>query len=95
VKVVVSPEAAERLEAQVRYIRDQHAPEAAERLHKRVLAFLEKQLTRFPRSGRNIDASSLWEVWIPKTRLIVWYEIREDHVAIVSIWHAAQDRNNA
>lgn len=93
-KIVITPEAAFRLETQVEYIREQHAPAAAERLRIRVLKFIEQHLARFPRAGRLIESqgTGLWEMWIPKTRLVVWYQISDDTVAIVSVWHAAQDR---
>lgn len=89
--VLFSPESLDRLEAQLQYIRDQFAEEAAERLRKRVLSFVDRRLALFPRSGRKID-NELWEVWIPRTKLVLWYEIHEEQLVIVSVWHSAQDR---
>lgn len=94
-KVRFTTEAAGTLEAQVQYIREQHAPAAAERLHQRVVSFLEKHVSRLPRAGRRMerDGLEIWEMWVPRTKLILWYEIREDHVLVVSVWHAARDRS--
>ena len=65
-KVILSPEAAERLEAQIAYLRDVGATDAAERLHARVLSFLVNHLARFPRTGRCLVDRDLWEMWISK-----------------------------
>ena len=91
-KIIVTREAAERLLSQVHYIRDQHAPAAAERLYDRVHQFLDLHLSHFPRLGRKLPDREIWEVRIPKTKLIAWYRIHEDYVAVLTFWHSAQDR---
>ena len=91
-KIVFSPEAVERLEGHVRYIRDAHAPAAADRLRERVLVFIENFLAVYPRTGRKLEQYDLWEIWIPKTKLLLWYQIEGGEVVIISVWHAAQDR---
>ena len=90
-KIVLSPEAVERLEDQVRYIAT-NAPRAAEHLRLRVLDFLENHLAYFPRTGHRLAREDLWEAWIPGTKLVVWYQVTDDRVVIVSVWHTAQDR---
>jgi plasmid stabilization system protein ParE len=62
------------------------------RLRARVIDFVAKHLANFPRSGRQLTEHDLWEIWIPKTRLVLWYQIKSDLVVIVSVWHSAQDR---
>jgi plasmid stabilization system protein ParE len=69
-KVILSPEAAERLEAQIAYQREAGAEDAAERLRIRVVAFLSNHLAHFPRTGRRLRDRGLWEIWIPRTRLV-------------------------
>ncbi len=46
-KVVLSPEAATRLESQIAYLRDVGAEVAAERLRARVMTFLSKHIAPF------------------------------------------------
>ena len=76
-KVVLSPEAADRLESQIAYLRDVGAGAAAERLRTRIMTFLSKHIAHFPRTGRWLDDRDLWEMWIPRTRIVLWYRIRE------------------
>jgi|SoiMethySBSTD1v2_1073268.scaffolds.fasta_scaffold46547_4 plasmid stabilization system protein ParE len=50
--VVLSPEAVERLEEQIAYLRDVGAVAAAERLRTRVMQFLSRHLAKYPRTER-------------------------------------------
>ena len=93
--VVLSPEAAERLEAQIAYLRDVGAVAAAERLRTRVMQFLSRHLANYPRTGRWLKERDLWEMWIPRTRLVVWYRIESERILIVTVWHTSQDRSAA
>ena len=63
-KVVVSPEAADRLEAQIAFLRNAGAADAAEWLRVRVMGFLSNHLAHFPRTGRRLGDRDLWEVWV-------------------------------
>ena len=91
--VVLSAEAAEQLEAQVRNLRNANALKAAADLSRRVMAVLIWHLAEFPRTGRHLPRLDLWETWIPGTKLIEWYRIETDHRAIATVWHASQDRS--
>jgi plasmid stabilization system protein ParE len=91
-EVVLTPEAVERLELQIAFLRDQGAQGAAERLRVRVTGFLSNHLARFPRTGRRLEGRELWEMWIPRTRLVVWYKIGHERIEIATVWHASQDR---
>ena len=93
--VVLSPEAVERLEAQIAYLRDVGAVAAAERLRTRVMQFLSRHLANYPRTGRRLKERDLWEMWIPRTRLVVWYRIESERILIVTVWHTSQDRSAA
>jgi plasmid stabilization system protein ParE len=93
--VILAPEAAERLEEQIAYLRDVGAEAAAERLRARVLSFLLNHLARFPRTGRRVKGRDLWEMWIPRTRLVLWYRIEADRIEIATVWHTSQDRRSA
>ena len=94
-KVVLSPEAVERLEAQIAFLRDAEAVAAAERLRARVMGFLANHLAHFPRTGRSLKDRDLWEIWIPRTRLVLWYRIEHERILIVTVWHTSQDRSAA
>ena len=94
-KIVFTAEATTRLEAQVAYLRDAHAPAAAERLKTRIVDFVVKHLAHFPRTGHELSKDGLWEILIPKTPLLLWYQIHENTVVIVSVWHGAQDRKRS
>ena len=89
--VILSREAAEQLDAQLRYLRSKGANQAANEFGRRVMQFLTRHLAEFPRSGRHLADRDLWETWIPRTRLILWYRIEPDHVAVATVWHSAQD----
>ena len=91
-KVVLSLEAAEHLEAQIRYLRSAGADAAAERLRDRVMNFLANYLAHVPRTGRRLKDRDLWEIWIPRTRLVLWYRIESERVVIATVWHTSQDR---
>ena len=93
--VVLSPEAVERLEEQIAYLRDVGAVAAAERLRTRVMQFLSRHLAKYPRTGRRLRERDLWEMWIPRTRLVVWYRIESERVLVVTVWHTSQDRSAA
>jgi plasmid stabilization system protein ParE len=92
-KVVLSPEAVERLEAQIEYLRSVGAADAAERLRLRVMGFLSKHLANYPRTGRRLKDRDLWEIWIPRTRLVLWYRIEQERIVIATVWHTSQDRS--
>ncbi len=94
-KVVLSPEAGKRLEFQIAYLRDVGAEVAAERLRVRVMTFLSNHIAPFPRTGRWPDDRNLWEMWIPRTRIVLWYRIEREHIEIVTVWHTAQNRSAA
>jgi plasmid stabilization system protein ParE len=92
-RIVLSPEAAERLEAQITFLRDAEAIDAAEWLRTRVTDFLSNYLADYPRTGRRINNRDLWEIWVPRTRLVLWYRIEHERIVVATVWHASQDRS--
>jgi plasmid stabilization system protein ParE len=94
-KFVLAPEAVKQLESQIGYLRDVGAEHAAEWLRVRVTAFLSEHLVRYPRTGRPLGDRDLWETWIPRTRLVVWYRIEDEQILVVTVWHTSQDRSVA
>jgi plasmid stabilization system protein ParE len=71
------------------------SPEAAERLRIRAMDFLSNHLAHAPRAGRRLEERDLWETWIPRTRLVLWYRIEHERILIVTVWHTSQDRSAA
>lgn len=91
-RLVLSTEAAASLEHQVSWVRGAISPASADRLRERVLKFLAGHLLAFPRTGHELGQRELWEIWIPGTRLVVWYRLSADEVQVAAVWHASQDR---
>lgn len=91
--IVIAPRARRDLSIQFAYLVDQGAAAAARRLERRLTSFLTKTVARYPRAGTFIAHRDLWETWVPRTRLVVWYRFTSDELQIVRVWHAAQDRN--
>jgi plasmid stabilization system protein ParE len=92
---VLDPEAQANLANQIDYLNDRGAFDAADRLATRLEAFLANFLCSHPATGRYIPERDLWEVWIPRTRLVLWYRFTDNHLQVVRIWHTAQDRQGA
>ena len=92
-KIVIAPSARRDRAHQWGYLIEQGAARAAVRLERRLTAFLTNTLAAYPRTGTYIGVRDLWETWVPKTRLVVWYRFTADELQIVRVWHTAQDRH--
>ena len=79
---------------QIDYLISRHALAAATALNARVHAFIRDTLCHHPGIGRHLTERGLWETWIPRTRIVVWYTFTEDELVIIALWHTAQDRKN-
>lgn len=89
---VLDRQAEADLQAQFHYLIEHGAVDAAERLSARIKAFLGDYLTAYPATGIFLDHRGLWETWVPRTRLVVWYRFTDTEVQVARFWHAAQDR---
>jgi plasmid stabilization system protein ParE len=85
-------EAEARLEDQIKYLIEQDARQAAKVLLERVTAFIERTLCARPAIGRYLPDRQVYEFWIPRTRLVLWYRYDDTTVTIISVWHTAQNR---
>ena len=74
---VLDRQAEADLQGQLDYLIERGAVSAAERLLERVRTFLRDFLTVYPRTGRFLDHRGLWETWIPRTRLVLWYRFTD------------------
>ena len=77
---------------QLGFLIDNGAASAARRLEERVSEFLELTLAIHPRIWTFVGHRELWEIWVPGTRLVLWYRFESDELQVVRVWHAAQDR---
>lgn len=80
---------------QIDYLIDQGAADAAARLLVRVESYVRSFLCVYPGAGRVVGHRGLWETWVSRTRLVIWYRFDDDSVEIVRVWHAARDRSAA
>jgi plasmid stabilization system protein ParE len=87
-----APHAEHDLQSQIDYLSDQGAHAAADRLLMRVQDFIAQFLTQHPKAGVFLAHRDLWETWVPRTRLVLWYRFTDDALQIVRIWHVAQNR---
>ncbi len=91
-RIVVSPRARRDLANQLGYLVDQGAVAAARRLERRLSQFIESTIANAPRTGSYIAERDLWETWVPRTKIVIWYRFKSDELQIVQIWHTSQNR---
>jgi plasmid stabilization system protein ParE len=92
-KIVLAPQAREEFRSQLLYLRDHAGAKTARRLKVRIMTFLNHTLAAYPRIGTAVGHRGLYEVWVPKTRIVVWYRIAGETIQVARFWHAAQDRS--
>ena len=92
-RIVFDTEAERELSNQLDYLISHHAINAAHDLVERARLFLVNHLARLPATGRRLDYRGLWECWIPRTKLVLWYRFTDTELQIVHVWHASQDRD--
>jgi plasmid stabilization system protein ParE len=92
---VLDREAEADLRAQVDYLIDRGAVDATERLAERVMSFLRDFLSVYPATGVFLAHRGLWETWIPRTRVVLWYRFSDTELQVARIWHTSQDRRSA
>ena len=94
-RIVTTKEAETCLANQLDHLIDHHAPATAEKLKERFDSYLVNHVAAFPRTGRYLAQRDLWETWIPRTRLVIWYRFNNEELVILSVWHTSQDRDTA
>jgi toxin ParE1/3/4 len=82
-------EAAAELDHLLAYIADQDYMAAA-LVAGRVLK-AEESIASFPKAGRHDAATDTYDRFIPRTRIILTYAIREDAIWVLSVWHTSRD----
>lgn len=91
-RVVLSAEATSSLNKQIDFLLERHVGDAARTLRNRLFVFLQNTLAVYPASGRHISQRDVWETWVPRTRLVIWYRFSDEALFVIAIWHSAQDR---
>lgn len=91
-RIVIAPRAQRELANQLGYLVDRGAIVPARRLEERLTNFFENTLSQYPRTGAYLAHRELWEAWVPRTRIVVWYRVSDDELQIVRVWHTSQDR---
>ena len=51
----------------------------------------EESIRRFPNAARHDAETDTYDRYIPKTRIILTYAVRDDAVWIVTVWHTSRD----
>ncbi len=92
---VLDRQAEADLQSQLDYLIERGAVDAAERLSTRLKTFLRDYLTVYPATGIFLNHRGLWEIRVPRTRLVLWYRFTDSEVQIARFWHTAQDRQSA
>ena len=85
-------EAISDLTRQLDYLLEQNAPAAAMALEQRILGFIELTLAVHPRVGTFVRHRGLWETWVPRSRIVIWYRFTDRELQFVRLWHTSQDR---
>ena len=90
-----APRAQRDLQSQIDYLNDQGAFDAAEKLLARIEQFVAQFLTAHPKTGIYLAHRDLWETWVPRTRLVLWYRFTDTTLEIARVWHTSQDRQRS
>ena len=88
----LTAEADRELASQIDYLIGEGAQIPAQKLLNRVHSFVGNSLCQFPETGKHIKKRGLWEIWIPGTRIVLWYRFDETSVEIVYLWHTSRNR---
>ena len=84
-RLVIAPRARRELGNHLGFLADQDAVSAAQTLEARIEAFLQHRLAPFPRMGTHLGHRDLWEIWIPDTRIVLWYRFSTDELQVVRV----------
>jgi len=87
-----TPEAKGELARQLDYLVGEGAVRAAQTLLDRVERFLSTTLLEWPGTGRFIPDPGVWESWVPRTWLVIWYTFDDAELVVIAVWHASQNR---
>jgi hypothetical protein len=52
---------------------------------------IEKRIAKFPKAARYDIETDTYDLFVPKTRIILTYAIRGDIIWMVTAWHTSRD----
>lgn len=81
-----------RFDQQIDYLIEAGSAKAARRLANRTEQFLKRFVVRYPSAGTFVAERDIWEIWVPRTRLVLWYRFTASELTVIDIWHTSQDR---
>ncbi|PIW29817.1 MAG: hypothetical protein COW30_03935 [Rhodospirillales bacterium CG15_BIG_FIL_POST_REV_8_21_14_020_66_15] len=82
-------EAAAELTDILSYIAAQD-PSAAALVAERVMV-AETRIQQFPMAGRHDTETDTYDRFIPKTRIVLTYAIRDETIWMIATWHTSRD----
>ena len=82
-------EATNELNAILTYLQS-YAPDVARGLTERVL-LAEQNIETFPQAATFDRETNTYDRYIPRTRVILTYNIQEDFIEIVRVWHTSRN----
>jgi toxin ParE1/3/4 len=88
-KLIWSPEALQDL-GDIRAFIGQDNPGAAKNIIARIVTLVSEQLPANPEIGRTGRVAGTRELVIANTPFVVPYRIRDDHIDILRVYHAAR-----
>ena len=91
---IFAPRAQHDLQSQIDHLLQQGAFTPAEDLASRVESFVARFLAVHPKTGVFLAHRNLWESWIPRTNLVLWYRFSDTTLEIARVWHTSQDRQS-
>lgn len=68
------------------------APEVARNLLLRV-ALTEQTISTFPTGGHFDALSQTYDIYVPKTRIILTYAIDDEFIEVIYVWHTSRSAN--
>lgn len=84
-----SATASAELENIITYLHD-YAPEVAQGFIDRLLVF-EQNLAVFPRAGLYDKETDTYDRFLPRTRIVITYQVSPDQIEIIYVWHTSRD----
>lgn len=81
-----------RFDQQIDYLIEAGSVRAARRHANRTEQFLKRFVILYPSAGTFVAERDIWEIWVPRTRLVLWYRFTASELTVIDIWHTSQNR---
>jgi plasmid stabilization system protein ParE len=91
-RYIVTAQANADLREQLVYLAQNDATSAATALEERIATYIETTLARSTSIGHKVPGKNVYEIWIPHTKIVIWYRLHEETLEILRFWHTARNR---